>query len=172
MCLKGKIWDLYTKVPRLTLQLDTPQLIFITLRWRHNDYDGVSNHQPLDCLLECLFSRRSKNHQSSASPAFVRGIHRWPVNSPHKGPVTRKSFHLMYIMHLHLLLSSTYDIKCVCTCVCDLAIVSVNLLWKLPVQLVMKMSSIRTFSFQWTADLWESSRAYKGRRIRIGFIMA
>ena len=28
--------------------------------------------------------------QSSASLAFVRGIHRWPVNSPHKGPVTRK----------------------------------------------------------------------------------
>ena len=23
---------------------------------------------------------------------FVRGIHRWPVNSPHKGPVTRKLF--------------------------------------------------------------------------------
>ena len=31
-------------------------------------------------------------HKSSASPAFVRGIHRWPVNSPHKGPVTRKIF--------------------------------------------------------------------------------
>ena len=29
-------------------------------------------------------------HQSSASLAFVRGIHRWPVNSPHKWPVTRK----------------------------------------------------------------------------------
>ena len=29
-------------------------------------------------------------HQSSASLAFVRGIHRWPVNSPHKGPVMRK----------------------------------------------------------------------------------
>ena len=28
--------------------------------------------------------------QSSVSLAFVRGIHRWPVNSPHKGPVTRK----------------------------------------------------------------------------------
>ena len=28
--------------------------------------------------------RRSKNHQSSASLAFVRGIHRWPVNSPHR----------------------------------------------------------------------------------------
>ena len=30
--------------------------------------------------------------QSSASLAFVRGIHRWPVNSPHKWPVTRKMF--------------------------------------------------------------------------------
>ena len=29
-------------------------------------------------------------HQSSASLAFVRRIHRWPVNSPHKWPVTRK----------------------------------------------------------------------------------
>ena len=31
-------------------------------------------------------------HQSSASLAFVRGIYRGPVNSPHKGPVTRKMF--------------------------------------------------------------------------------
>ena len=31
-------------------------------------------------------------HQSSALMTFVRGIHRWPVNSPHKGPVTRKMF--------------------------------------------------------------------------------
>ena len=34
-------------------------------------------------------------HQSSASLAFVRRIHRGPVNSPHKRPVTRKYFHLM-----------------------------------------------------------------------------
>ena len=33
-----------------------------------------------------------RKHQSSASLAFVRGIHRWPLNSPHKGPVTRKMF--------------------------------------------------------------------------------
>ena len=33
-----------------------------------------------------------RKHKSSASLAFVRGIHRWPVNSPHKGPVTRKMF--------------------------------------------------------------------------------
>ena len=33
-----------------------------------------------------------RKHQSSASLAFVRGIHRRSVNSPHKGPVTRKMF--------------------------------------------------------------------------------
>ena len=31
-------------------------------------------------------------YQSSASLAFVWGIHRGPVNSPHKWPVTRKMF--------------------------------------------------------------------------------
>ena len=33
-----------------------------------------------------------RKHQSSASLAFVRGIHRWPVNSLHTWPVTRKKF--------------------------------------------------------------------------------
>ena len=33
-----------------------------------------------------------RKHQSSASLAFVWGIHPWPVNSPHKWPVTRKIF--------------------------------------------------------------------------------
>ena len=33
-----------------------------------------------------------RKHQSSASLAFVWGIHREPVNSPHKWPVTRKMF--------------------------------------------------------------------------------
>ena len=31
-------------------------------------------------------------HQSWVSLAFVWGIHRWPVNSPHKWPVARKMF--------------------------------------------------------------------------------
>ena len=33
-------------------------------------------------------------HQSSASLAFVQGIHWWPVNFPHKWPVTQKMFPL------------------------------------------------------------------------------
>ena len=33
---------------------------FYSLHWRHNEPDGVSNHQPRDCLLNCLFRFRSK----------------------------------------------------------------------------------------------------------------
>ena len=36
-----------------------------------------------------------RKHQSSLSLAFVWGIDRLPVNSPHKWPVTLESFHLM-----------------------------------------------------------------------------
>ena len=40
-----------------------------------------------------VYSRADqRKYQSSAPLAFVWGIHRWPVNSPHKGPVTRKRF--------------------------------------------------------------------------------
>ena len=43
----------------------------------------------IGCLNACSVADQRK-HQSSMSLAFVRGIHRWPVNSPHKGPVTQK----------------------------------------------------------------------------------
>ena len=39
-----------------------PQLLCFcpyTLQWRHNERDGVSNHQPHECLLKRLFRRRS-----------------------------------------------------------------------------------------------------------------
>ena len=32
----------------------------LSLRWRHNDHAGVSNHQPPGCLLNRLFRRKSK----------------------------------------------------------------------------------------------------------------
>ena len=34
--------------------------ITLSLRWRHNDHAGVSNHQPHGCLLNRLFRRNSK----------------------------------------------------------------------------------------------------------------
>ena len=46
------------------------------------------------CSTVCSGADQRK-HQSSASLTFVGGIHRWPVNSPHKWPVTRKIFPFM-----------------------------------------------------------------------------
>ena len=40
------------------------------LQWRHNEHDGVSNHQPHDCLPNRLFSRRSKK----TSKLWVTGL--------------------------------------------------------------------------------------------------
>ena len=70
---------------------DISVLVKRTLRWRQNGRDGVSNHQPYDCLLNRYSHRNQRKHQGSASLAFVWGIHRGLVNSPHKWPVTRKS---------------------------------------------------------------------------------
>ena len=76
-------WYTFVAVPRISRN---------ALQWRHYGRDVVSI-QPHDCLLNRLFGRRLKN----ASKVRVTGlcvwggeIHRWPVNSPQKGPVTRK----------------------------------------------------------------------------------
>ena len=62
------------------------------LQRRHNERDVVSNHQPHDCLFKRLFRRRSKKRPKFRVTGLCGGIHRSPVNSPHKGPVTRKMF--------------------------------------------------------------------------------
>ena len=69
-------------------------LSFKPLQWRHNKRDDVSNYRRLDCL-----HSPQRNHQSSASLAFVRGIHR---------PVTRKMFPfddviMLYVAHVRIL---------------------------------------------------------------------
>ena len=64
----------------------------MSLHWRHNDHDGVSNHQPHGCLLNRLFRRRSKKTSKLRVTGFCVGNSPGPVNSPHKGPVTRKMF--------------------------------------------------------------------------------
>ena len=51
-----------------------------SLQWRHNHRDGVSNHQPHDCILNRLFRRRSnKKMKSSALRVLCEG------NSPVTG---------------------------------------------------------------------------------------
>ena len=84
------------------------------LQWRHNGLDGVSNHQPRHCYSTVHSGANQRKHQSPISLAFVREIHRWPVNSPHKWRVTRKMFpsddviirYLVHVITRHLFGSS------------------------------------------------------------------
>ena len=66
------------------------------LQWRHNERDGVSNHQSKDCLLYRLFRRRSKKK--------IKAPRHWPLWGEFIGdrwiPRTKgqwhgKCFHLM-----------------------------------------------------------------------------
>ena len=82
-----------------------------TLHWRHNDHDGVSNHQPHGCLLNRLFRHKSKKTSKLRVTGLCAGNSPGPVNSPHKGPVTRKMFPFDdVIMIIHRLLETTESI--------------------------------------------------------------
>ena len=93
-----------------------------SLQWRHNGRDGISNHQPHHWLLNSLFRRRSKKTSKLRVTGICGGIHRGPVNPPHKWPVTRKMFPLddvimivypglFRIQHYQKGLSSTLNVK-------------------------------------------------------------
>ena len=81
-----------------------------SLWWHLFHYNGVimgaiaSQITSLTIVFSTFYSNADqRKHQSSASLPFVRGIHRGPVNSPHKWPVTRKMFPfddvIMHICH-------------------------------------------------------------------------
>ena len=56
-----------------------------------------------------------RKHQSSASLAFVRGIHRWPVSSLHKWPAMQKMFpYDDVIMIAYAQWSLDHDESCLC----------------------------------------------------------
>ena len=70
-----------------------------TMNYHYNDVimGAMTSHiTSLTIVYSTVYSDTDqRKHQNSASLAFVRGIHRGPVNSPHKWPVTGKCFHLM-----------------------------------------------------------------------------
>ena len=74
-------------------------LHWITLLWRQNGRNCVSNHQPYGCLLNRLFRRRSKKTSKLRVTGLCVGNSPGPVNSPHKGPVTRKMFSIWWRHH-------------------------------------------------------------------------
>ena len=84
-----------------------------------------------------------RKHQSSASLAFVRGIHRGPVNSPHKWPVTRKIFPFDdVIMAEGVSISGRQRAT---------ALLMGSILWNVPSFAYQKYQNFRRFeSFLWT----------------------
>ena len=52
-----------------------------------------------------------RKYQSSPSLVFLMGFHRWPVNSPHKGPVTRKMFSFDDVI-MHAIFESIHYTRC------------------------------------------------------------
>ena len=67
-----------------------------SLHWRHNERDGISNHQPHDCLFNRLFRHRSKK----TSKLHVTGLCEGNLPVTGEFPAQRasnaeKCFHLM-----------------------------------------------------------------------------
>ena len=72
------------------------RLVFSISSWElkmaSHQVRGVSNNWQVDCLLNSLFRRRTKKLSNiRITGYFVSGIHRWPVDSPHRGPVLPES---------------------------------------------------------------------------------
>ena len=87
-CLIYRLFDFVA----VRIKHNHAHIIYKSLPWRHNGHDSVSYHQLTIIYSTVYAGADQRKHQSSASLAFVRGIHRGPVNSPHKWPVTRKMF--------------------------------------------------------------------------------
>ena len=56
----------------------------VSLQWRHNERDGVSNHQRLDCLFKRLFRRKTKKTSKLRVTGLCEGNS--PVNGEFPAP--------------------------------------------------------------------------------------
>ena len=79
----------------------------ISLQWRHNGRDGVSNHQPHDYLPNRLFRRRSKKISVFRITGCCAGNSSVTGEFPHKEPVTRKMFPFDDVIMCWVLLQTT-----------------------------------------------------------------
>ena len=68
----------------------------MTTRFHYNDVTMSAVTSQITVIstvcLNVYSGAHQRKHRSSSSLAFGRGIHWWPVDSPHKGPATRKMF--------------------------------------------------------------------------------
>ena len=71
------------------------QISHSALQWCHNECDGISNHQPHDCLPNRLFQRRSKKSSKLRVTGLCAGNSPVTGEFPAQRSVTRKYLHLM-----------------------------------------------------------------------------
>ena len=105
-----KFWELlYLRAHAVTSAFGTPSPV---LFWfcHYSDIIVGATASEITSLTIVYSTADLRKHQSSASLAFVWGIYRWPVISPHKWPVTRKMFPCLmsssWIIMLNTLISS------------------------------------------------------------------
>ena len=102
-------------------------------------------------------------HQSSASLAFVRGIHRGPVNSLHKWPVTRKMFPfddvIMKQKQLHSLPWCSIEVFCLQIVFDEVKQILAILVW------IEKIKSSWLYHFYWYANFNNKQLAYRDERV-------
>ena len=72
-----------------------PVKIIHILQWRHNERDGISNHQPHDCLLNRLLRRKSKKTSHLRVTGLCEGNSPVTGEFPTQKSVTRIMFPLM-----------------------------------------------------------------------------
>ena len=102
MCLDISCFDLWKEVIKVA-----PNKKYIALPWRHYEFNGVSNHRRLDCLLKRWFERRS---QKTSKPT-----RHWPLcvggggggdppvsgGYPHKGDSNAENVSIWWRYHGH-----------------------------------------------------------------------
>ena len=66
-------------------------LIEYRIFYRYENTFQWYQYRKLECLFNIFFTNKKRNIKARHDWPFVRGIHRWPVDSPHKGPVMRKA---------------------------------------------------------------------------------
>ena len=80
--------QLASKIKYFTLREESPQYWSTHTHHFSDVIIGMMASQITGVLIVCWAvcpGADQRKHQSSTSLAFVRGIHRWPVDSPHKG---------------------------------------------------------------------------------------
>ena len=88
--------------------------ICITLQWRHNECNGVSNHQPHDCLLSHLFRWRSKKTSKLCVTGLCGGNSQVTGEFPAQRASNAENVSIWWCRHGEILLGSELDVYSIC----------------------------------------------------------